>query len=155
MNERTFSGATIAVAIAAPATSDDTGYGALAWQEFCVDAIPRLKKTFAAVEKKNTCEGVDKKRKGSAMYDDLSFNFDPGDNPAAHTILQDAFDDPVAVLSVRFKFALRPGEVAPEMRYVSAQVGGYAETNGGDENTIDLKETVMWIQSEIVRVDAS
>ena len=153
--ERTFSGATIAVAVAAPATYDAVGYAALTWTEFCVDSIPALKKAFASVEKKTTCQTVNKKRKGSAMYDDFTFNFDPADSADGHTILQDAFDSATADISVRLKFGERAGETSPELRYTTAQVGGYAETNGGDEDTIDLKEVTMWIQREAVRVDAT
>lgn len=152
MSERTFTGATIAVANALPATFDEAGYAVLAWKEACVDAIPALKRTYSSVEKKTTCPGVNKKRKGSSMYDDTTFNFDPSDSPDMHAILQAAFDDPVGEISVRVKFAKRAGEATPEMCYTTAQIGGYAETNGGDENAIDLKETIMWIQREIVRV---
>lgn len=155
MSERTFSGATIAVSAAAPATYDASGYAALTWAEFCVDAIPSLKKSFNSAEKKTTCTGVNKKRKASSMYDDFTFNFDPDDSAAAHTILQTAFDSSTADISVRIKFAARDGETTPEMRYTTAQVAGYAETNGGDEDTIDLKEVIMWIQREAIRVDAT
>ena len=155
MSERTFSGATLAVCADAPASYDAAGYAALTWVEFCVDAIPSIKKAFSSVEKKTTCTTVNKKRKGSAMYDDATFNFDAGDSADAHAILQAAFDSQTANIQVRAKFSLRDGEATPDIAYAEAQVGGYAESNGGDEDTIDLKETMLWIQREIVRVAAT
>ena len=50
---------------------------------------------------------------------------------------------------------LRDGETTPDMAYNTAQVGGYAESNGGDQDAIDLKETILWLQKENVRVAAT
>jgi len=156
MGERTFAGATISVSTTAPANHDAAGFTAISdWEEFCVDAIPAIKRSYNSVEKQTTCPGVKKKRKGSSMYDDVSFNFDPSDNPDAHDILQAAFDSQTAEISVRVKFALRDGESTPDTAYNIAQVGGYAESNGGDQDAIDLKETILWLQKENVRVAAT
>ena len=142
------------------ASGDATALGyddldqSLGFAQFCVDAIPMLKKEFTAVEKKTTCATVNKKRKGSSMYGEVVFNFDAGDSPAGHDLLQAAFDDRLAVVTVCINFAKRSGETVGEKRWFLAQVAGYSETNGGDSGTIDLREVVLWIQAEVVRVAA-
>ena len=155
MGERTFAGATISVFAGPPPTFDEIGYSGLAWEEFCVDAMPAIKKMYTEVTKATTCPGVDKSRKGSSKYDPVTFNFDPDDNMAAHGILQTAFDSETAEISVRFKFALRDGEATPDTAYNMAQVPGYAESNGGDKNAVDLKEVILWLQLENFRVAAA
>ena len=182
-NPRTFSGATLSFYVDIPAAqilnwhmylfgplsannqysaSGDAaalGYDALdeslGFAQFCVDAIPMLKKEFTAVEKKTTCGTVNKKRKGSSMYGDMVFNFDAGDSSAGHDLLQAAFDDKLAVVTGCINFARRAGEAVGEKRWFLAQVAGYSETNGGDSGSIDLREVVLWVQADVVRVAAT
>ena len=160
MAGRTFLGAKMAVSATLPATFDGnatTGYPSLTWVEFCADAIPALKKTFQTVEKTNTCAEIDKDLKGSAKYDAATFNFDPGDSAAAATILKNYFDGASKNNELAFKviFSKRAGETTPEEKYTTVLVGGYADSNGGDKNAVDLKEVSLWIQREIVTVDAA
>jgi hypothetical protein len=150
----------MAVSATLPITFDDhatTGYPSLTWVEFCADAIPALKKTFQAVEKTTTCSELDKDLKGSAKFDAATFNFDPGDSSAAATILKNHFDGPNKNNELAFKviFSKRAGETTPEEKCTTALVGGYADSNGGDKNAVDLKEVSLWIQREIVTVDAA
>ena len=160
MAGRTFLGAKMAVCATLPATFDGnatTGYPSLTWVEFCADAIPALKKTFASVEKKTTCSELDVELKGSAKYDAATFNFDPGDSSAAAAILKSYFDGAGKNNELAFKviFGKRAGEVTPEEKCTTVRVNKYADSNGGDKNAIDLKEVSMLIQREIVTIDAT
>ena len=160
MAGRTFLGAKMAVCATLPTTFDDhatTGYPSLTWVEFCADAIPALKKTFQTVEKTTTCSELDRDLKGSAKFDAATFNFDPGDSSAAATILKNYFDGASKNKELAFKviFSKRAGETTPEVKYTTVLVGGYADSNGGDKNAVDLKEVSLWIQREIVTVDAA
>ncbi len=160
MAGRTFLGAKMAVCATLPATFDNnatTGYPSLTWVEFCADAIPALKKTFQTVEKTTTCSELDKDLKGSAKFDAATFNFDPGDSSAAAAILKNHFDGPNKNNELAFKviFSKRAGEVTPEEKCTTVLVGGYADSNGGDKNAVDLKEVSLWIQRDIVTIDAT
>lgn len=160
MAGRTFLGAKMAVSATLPTTFDDnetTGYPSLTWVEFCADAIPTLKKIFQTVEKKTTCSELDKDLKGSAKYDAATFNFDPGDSAAAAAILKAHFDGASKNNELAFKviFSKRAGEVTPEEKCTTVLVGGYADSNGGDKNAVDLKEVSLWIQRNIVTIDAT
>lgn len=160
MAGRTFLGAKMAVSTSLPTTFDDnetTGYPSLTWVEFCADVIPALKKTFQTVEKKTTCSEIDKDLKGSAKYGAATFNFDPGDSAAAATILKNYFDGASKNSELAFKviFSKRAGETTPEEKCTTVLVGGYADSNGGDKNAVDLKEVSLWIQRDIVTIAAT
>lgn len=160
MAGRTFLGAKMAVSAALPTTFDNnatTGYPSLTWVEFCADAIPALKKTFQTVEKTTTCSELDKDLKGSAKYDAATFNFDPGDSSAAAAIFKNHFDGANKNSELAFKviFSKRAGEATPEEKCTTVLVGGYADSNGGDKNAVDLKEVSLWIQRDIVTIDAA
>ena len=155
MGTRTFAGATISIATALPATYDATGYAALTWKEHCVDAIPAINKAYNAVTKQTTCKAPGTDVKGSSKYDAVTYNFDPADNVDAEPLYQAAFDSQTAVVAIRFKFALRAGETTPDTVYTTSQVAKFAVTNGGGKDDIDLKAVELWIQRELVKVEAA
>ena len=150
---RTFAGAKIAVAAAAPATFTAVGYAALTWTaEHCIDAVPMISKKYNAVTKSTTCDTVEKDVKGGAKYDPVNYKFDPIDSRAAETIYQTAFDSQTAVISVRTSFALRAGEATPDTLYFTAQVAMLSESAGGSKDDIDMRDVELWIQRDLTKV---
>ena len=150
---RTFAGAKIAVASAAPATFTAVGYAALTWTaEHCIDAVPVISKKYNAVTKSTTCEGTEKDIKGSSKYDPVGYKFDPVDSRAAETIYQTAFDSLTAEISVRVSFAKRAGETTPDILYFTAQVAAFAYSAGGTKDDIDMREVELWIQRDLTAV---
>ena len=150
---RTFAGAKIAVASAAPATFTAVGYAALTWTaEHCIDAVPVISKKYNAVTKSTTCEGTEKDIKGSSKYDPVGYKFDPVDSRAAETIYQTAFDSRTAEISVRVSFAKRAGETTPDILYFTAQVAAFAYSAGGTKDDIDMREVELWIQRDLTAV---
>lgn len=157
---RTFLNAKLAISSTLPTTFDDnatTGYPHLVWTEFCADKFPTIKRAFQAVTKTTICSDFDVDLKGSSKFDPVTFNFDPADSPEAAAILLSHFSGAHKTdqLALKLIFGKQNGETVPEVKYTTALVAGYADTNGGDKNTIDLKEVTLWIQREIFTVSAT
>lgn len=139
----TLAGTTMSFSAAVPATYDSAGYAALAWTAgtCSVLSVPKLSRSFNAVEFAPICSTSSSQKKGRSKFDPVTFPLLSDWEDAAQEILETAEASLTAVISVKILF--QDGKIA----YFTAQVAKFDVTTGGTGDDQNKREVEMWIQS--------
>ena len=151
MASLTYAGTTLAIANALPATDDQAGYEALAWDagECALQGVPGIMREWAKVTETLVCKDTNSSVKGAAQWQDMTFTFSdkPGDAAQAIYTALEATRDGVG----SFRMIL-PGNAGTI--YFQAQVSKFSLTEGGGQNDIVSKGVELLIQTTPVFVPA-
>lgn len=145
----TLAGTTMSFSAAVPATYTAAGYAALTWTAGAcsVLSVPKLSRSFNAVEFAPICSTSSSQKKGRSKFDPVTFTLLSDWADAAQMILEAAEASLTAVISVKILF--QDGKIA----YFTAQVAKFDIASGGTGDDQNKRDVELWIQSqEITKV---
>lgn len=146
MGSITAAGTALAISVAAPATQDAAGYGALTYTEIgSIDKIGSIGAVFAKVDFQ-PLKGAKQKHKGSVDYGSLNPSLAHDDADAGQIILRASA---VSNNLYSFKVTFPDGAI----RYFQGRTFGYPEDIQGADSIIMANPTVE-INTAVVKVPA-